>query len=181
MTPQQKILEIVESGEDSGYLPNDWEKVTVAELIERDVLMKPMDGNHGGDHPTSEDYQEEGVPFILAKNINNGSLDFEDCKKLPKDFTDNLRKGFAKKGDVILSHKGTVGRTAVLDSVPDEYVMLSPQTTYYRIIDKDKLENHYLRYYFDSSGFQKKFESWADGSTRPYQPPQLHRVREPLR
>ena len=47
--------------------------------------------------------------------------------------------------------------------------MLTPQVTYYRVKDYSKLNNRYLKYYFDSRQFQDLFNLWAGGgSTRSY-------------
>jgi type I restriction enzyme S subunit len=47
--------------------------------------------------------------------------------------------------------------------------MLTPQVTYYRPKDATKLNNRYLKYYFDSEQFQQVLQSWAGaGSTRAY-------------
>lgn len=47
--------------------------------------------------------------------------------------------------------------------------MLTPQVTYYRVKNRRRLDNRYLRHYFDSELFQKTLQLWADsGSTRAY-------------
>ena len=35
----------------------------------REIIEKNQDGNHGGQHPKSNDYVEYGVPFIMAKDL----------------------------------------------------------------------------------------------------------------
>jgi type I restriction enzyme, S subunit len=144
-------------------------KFTVSELVKDGVLEKPLDGNHGGTHPKSNDYVSEGIPFVMASDMISGRVDTSNCKFISKEQADGLRKGFAKTGDVLLSHKATIGRTAIVEETTDDYVMLTPQVTYYRIKDRDRLNNKYLRYYFDSAPFQDLFNQWAGGgSTRAY-------------
>jgi type I restriction enzyme S subunit len=46
--------------------------------------------------------------------------------------------------------------------------MLTPQVTYYRVADKNRLSNCYLRQYFDSSGFQSVLRNLSGGGTRSY-------------
>lgn len=165
MSKQQALDKL----ENSQEVYTKWQKTSVQELVDKGIIEKPMDGNHGSNHPTKEDYVEDGIPFIMAKNIKDGKIDLEDCKKLPKEFTEDLRKGFAERGDVLLSHKGTLGRTAVVEEINDDYIMLSPQITYYRVLDPNQLNNHYLKYFFDSHLFQQTLNNWAGGgSTRPY-------------
>lgn len=58
-------------------------KKTIRELEEAGAIVKIQDGNHGNDHPKSEDYSSNGIPFLMAKDINH-VVDLEGCKFLPK-------------------------------------------------------------------------------------------------
>ena len=144
----------------------EFKEYTVEELVELKMLEKPMDGNHGGKHPTSKDYVKKGIPFIMVSDINSGKINYNTCKYISKSTRDSLDKGFSKPNDVLLSHKATIGLTAIVDTEFDE-IVLTPQLTYYRV--KDNINNMYLKYYFDSSYFQNVLNSWArSGSTRAY-------------
>ncbi|MGN0462678.1 MAG: restriction endonuclease subunit S [Ruminococcus sp.] len=147
-------------------MKSEWKVYSVQELIDLDMLEEPMDGNHGGIHPRSSDYVSSGVPFIMANNLSNGKVDYNNCAFISEQQATTLRKGFAHPGDVLLTHKATIGRTAI---VGDEYdtIILTPQVTYYRV--KHGISNRYLKYYFDSSEFQQTLSNWAgSGSTRAY-------------
>ncbi|HCG6987467.1 restriction endonuclease subunit S [Vibrio parahaemolyticus] len=142
---------------------------TVQELVDLGTIEKPLDGNHGGIHPKSSDYVESGIPFVMASDLINGHVDTVNCKFISEEQAKTLRKGFAKEGDVLLSHKATIGRTAIVGKLDTEFVVLTPQVTYYRVKDQSKLNPQYLKYYFDSAAFQTLFEQWAGGgSTRLY-------------
>ncbi|MGB1290733.1 MAG: restriction endonuclease subunit S [Pseudoalteromonas sp.] len=142
---------------------------TVQELVDLGFLAKPLDGNHGGIHPKSSDFVESGIPFVMASDLKNGGVDTNNCKFISLEQSKTLRKGFAKEGDILLSHKATIGRTAIVGEIESEYIVLTPQVTYYRVLDKTKINPKYLKYYFDSIEFQSLFEQWAGGgSTRLY-------------
>ena len=144
----------------------EWSTYTVQQLIDMGMIEPPMDGNHGSIHPKASDYVSEGIPFIMANDLVNGTINYHNCSFITEAQASALRKGFAKPGDVLLTHKATIGRTAI---VPDNYdtVVLTPQVTYYRIIKG--LNRRYLKYYFDSNPFQQLFSNWAGaGSTRAY-------------
>ena len=145
----------------------DWKTITFGELVEDGVILKPMDGNHGEIHPTSKDYVEEGVPFLMASDISNGQINFNDCKRISELTAKGLRKGFAQNNDVLLTHKGTVGETAVLETDLD-FVMLTPQVTYYRVKDKSMLESYFLHSAFQAPRFQKNLNIISGGGTRAY-------------
>lgn len=144
----------------------EWSTYTVQQLIDMGMIKPPMDGNHGAIHPKASDYVSNGIPFIMANDLVNGKVNFRSCAFITETQAATLRKGFAKPGDVLLTHKATIGRTAI---VPDDYntIILTPQVTYYRVIKG--LNRRYLKYYFDSNTFQQLFSNWAGaGSTRAY-------------
>jgi len=145
-----------------------WVETTVGGLVLQKVIDKPIDGNHGEIHPKKADFVTSGVPFIMASDLVEGRIDQENCNFISRGQGDSLRKGFAKNGDVLLSHKGTIGRVAVLNTDHD-YVMLTPQVTYYRVLNKELLYNRYLYYFFQSPKFQNEMGDIAGaGSTRAY-------------
>ena len=151
-----------------GPVPESWEVVTVQDLIDRNILDKPIDGNHGEIHPKVSEFVPKGIPFIMAANLKGGLVDLKTCNFLTKGRTDRLRKGFSFPGDVLISHKATIGETAIVPKV-EHYIMLTPQVTYYRVLDRHALSNEYLRSFFDSPTFQKPLKNVAgDGSTRAY-------------
>lgn len=145
---------------------NPWTKYTVQDLIDKKYIDPPMDGNHGELHPKASDYVATGIPFVMANNLTDGFVDLSQCAFITEKQAKTLRKGFARPDDVLLTHKATLGRTAI---VPEgyEYIILTPQVTYYRV--HKGLSNVYLRYYFESSYFQSTLEAFAGGgSTRAY-------------
>ncbi len=148
--------------------PQSWRLITVKDAIKEKILEKPLDGNHGEIHPKGDDFVSEGIPFIMASDLKNGGVDLINCSFIRKTQAERLRKGFAKSGDVLLSHKATIGRVALLKTKL-EYVVLTPQVTYYRVKDESKLSNEYLKYYFQNNNFQKTLISYSGGgSTRAY-------------
>ena len=150
-------------------LLDGWEIKTVEQLVKDKIIEKPLDGNHGGVHPKSSDYVSKGIPFVMASDLHAGRVDLSGCKFITEKQANTLRKGFAKAGDVLISHKATIGRTAIVQQNDYPYIMLTPQVTYYRIIDDEKLSNVYLKSYFDSPFFQSLLALWAgSGSTRAY-------------
>lgn len=150
-----------------GRIPEEWKVKTFGTLIDEGVISKIQDGNHGEKHPKSSDYVNEGIPFILANNIVNGNLDLINCYFIRKEQADKLRIGFSYTNDVLLTHKGSVGNVAIVPPTND-YVMLTPQVTLYRISDENKLLRYFLKYYFENPSFQSTLKRLSMQSTRAY-------------
>lgn len=152
-----------------GRIPYKWDIYTVEELINMEILDKPLDGNHGSIHPTQKDFVQSGIPFIMASDIKDGHIDYDSCKFITEELSKTLKKGFAKEGDILLTHKATIGRTCLVEKLNVPYIVLTPQVTYYRVLNHKKLNNKFLRYYFEFYKFKELLNGWAQsGSTRAY-------------
>src|SRR5665648_951459 len=85
-----------------GFIPERWGVFDVASLVKGGILEKPIDGNHGNIHPKSSDFVENGVPFIMASDLDNGQINYNDCKFISENTANNLQKGFSEPGDVLI-------------------------------------------------------------------------------
>jgi type I restriction enzyme S subunit len=92
------------------------------------------------------------VAFIRAADIDHGRVIFETASKINVEATARITKGIGAPGDVLLTHKGTVGRVALvpLDAPP---FVCSPQTTLWRSLDENELDRGYLYAFLDSPIF----------------------------
>jgi type I restriction enzyme, S subunit len=137
---------------DPGRNEKGWDKATFGHFVKQGAILGIQDGNHGNDHPKVSDFSDIGLPFVTANVVRNGRILFDKCYYLPPIWLKKLRIGFAQAGDVLLSHKGTLGLTAILNDKFDTYIF-SPQTTYYRA-NPENILPAYLKAYFDSDYFQ---------------------------
>ena len=129
-------------------------RAVVRDLVSLGIL-RVEDGNHGNDRPRPDEFVETGVAFIRAADMTSGVVDFKGAGKITSVARRRIRKGVGAPGDVILSHKGTVGRVAVAPLDSPDYVC-SPQTTFWRGLDYEVLDQRYLKYVLRSSDFQRQ-------------------------
>lgn len=150
-----------------GRIPKEWDCCTFKDLISQGEVLEIQDGNHGELHPKTKDFIDEGIPFVMASDISKGKIDIINCKKISKIQYSKLRIGFSKPGDVLLSHKASIGFTAIVPfDLPE--IMLTPQVTYYRLKKEGKINNTYLHSFFQSTKFQVLLGNLAKQSTRDY-------------
>jgi type I restriction enzyme, S subunit len=150
-----------------GRIPKSWEEMTLGAAVQKNIITDIQDGNHGAQHPKASDYVKDGIPFVMASNLKGGVIDVESTSKIPKEIYENLRIGFAKTGDVLLTHKATIGLVAIVNENTPE-VMCTPQVTYYRIGNKEELISKSLFYWFQSDLFQNEIMRLSGQSTRNY-------------
>lgn len=141
-----------------------WKRNKIQKLIDDNLIIGHLDGNHGELYPKSSEFTISGVPYVSANDFINGFVDFNKCKFLPVNRAKKFKKGIAINGDVLFAHNATVGPTAILKTEL-EYIILSTTATYFRC-DNSKLINSYLRYYFDSYRFITQYRRIMGQSTR---------------
>jgi type I restriction enzyme S subunit len=146
-------------------MPATWTVASAAELLRLGAFIDLKDGNHGSNHPKVAEFTEQGLPFITAAQVNNFNIDYDGAYKVSGGPLRRLRVGFAKPGDVIFTHKGSVGRVAVAD----RDCVLTPQTTYYRVAE-DVFVNRYLMLFLASQPFAAQVAVVKEQTTRDFVP-----------
>ena len=134
-----------------------WPVLPVSELESSGRLLV-QDGNHGNDRPRPDEFVSEGTAFIRAADLRGGAIDFRGAGKITEVALARIRKGKGLPGDVLLSHKGTVGKVAFAQGDAPTFVC-SPQTTFWRSLDLDYIDNHFLRYFLESPGFTAQLDA----------------------
>ncbi len=140
-------------------MASEWRTAKVADL-QRDNILLVEDGNHGEYRPRPDEFVSTGVAFIRAADLDAGRVLFESASKINKRARQRITKGIGSPGDVLLSHKGTVGKVAL---VPDDAppFVCSPQTTFWRPLDPTVLDPLYLYAFMRSRGFHEQLATRA--------------------
>jgi type I restriction enzyme, S subunit len=146
-------------------LPATWGSYSAAELLRCRAFLDVKDGNHGANHPKVSEFTEIGFPFITAAQVNNYRIDYDGAYKLSGEPLNRIHVGLAKSGDVIYTHKGSVGRVAVAD----RECVLTPQTTYYRV-NPEVFANGFVMFYLTSQAFSDQVNVVKEQTTRDFVP-----------
>jgi type I restriction enzyme, S subunit len=98
-----------DSFEDSplGKIPKGWEVVSVQEIADR-VAMGPF-----GSSITRDNFVETGVPVIRGNNLTDG-FNESDFVYLTPGKADELRNANAFPGDLVFTHRGTLGQVGLI-------------------------------------------------------------------
>ncbi|MFZ5721980.1 MAG: restriction endonuclease subunit S [Pseudomonadota bacterium] len=133
----------------------EWITDTVINLQSRGIL-RVEDGNHGEYRPRPNEFVDTGVAFIRAADMDNGMVLFDSASKISEAARDRITKGIGKPGDILISHKGTVGKIARAPLDAPEFVC-SPQTTFWRSTNAEVLIQDFLYVYMRSPAFLRDF------------------------
>lgn len=147
-----------------GTVPLTWSYLTIQDLFDQNVVVDYADGNHGSLYPRSSEFGGDGVNFVSAKDLSNGRVNWQTCSKLNEARASQLSKGWAKTGDVLLTHNATVGRVArVVEEV--EPFLLGTSVTFYRL-NPLALDSNYFFYVLQSPVWQGQLEAIMAQTTR---------------
>ena len=128
----------------------EWKHYKMDELIE-EISMGPF-----GSDVKKEFYVDNGVPILNGSNLQGFKLQEDSFGYLTKEKADSLKKCNAHKGDIIVTHRGTLGQIVYVpvNSKYDRYVISQSQ---FRFRCKaDLVDVQYLVYYFHTREGQYK-------------------------
>lgn len=109
-------------GSELGPVPDGWNVANLEEVTER-IAMGPF-----GSDIKRENFVEDGVPVIRGGNLADGFLD-RDFVFLTAEKADQLRSANALPGDVVVTHRGTLGQVGMIptDARYERYVVSQSQ------------------------------------------------------
>lgn len=96
---------------------NKWSKLKRINEISK-VICGPF-----GSSIMVKDYKPEGVPLIRISNIDEDHLSKRDIIFISKDLSEKLKSYIVKKGDIIISQRGTLGLAVQVDDSFDGAVI----------------------------------------------------------
>jgi type I restriction enzyme S subunit len=140
-------------------MAGEWRTATVADLQQEEILLVE-DGNHGEYRPRPNEFVDAGIAYIRAADMYAGRVLFESASKINEKARQRITKGIGAPGDVLLSHKGTVGKVALVPDNAPPFVC-SPQTTFWRALDQQCMDRKYLYAFLRSSGFHTQLATRA--------------------
>ena len=147
---------------------NEDKTYSLQNLLDRKWITYHLDGNHGGEYPRAEEFVNDGVPYISANCIKDGSVSFANAKFVTQERAQRFRKGIAQNRDVLFAHNATVGPVALLET-QEPVVILGTSLTAYRC-NESHIIPEYLKAYMGTTSFTQQYESEMQQTTRKQVP-----------
>lgn len=141
------------------------------------ILTKPMnevceiiDGDRGENYPKQDEFSNDGYClFLNAKNVTSRGFLFDSCMFISKEKDLILRKGKLKRGDVVLTTRGTLGNLAYYDdSVEYDNIRINSGMVILRMKKNIVSEKFFIEQFKMKLDFIK--EKIASGSAQPQLP-----------
>lgn len=126
-----------------------------------DLIEEISMGPFGSDIKV-DNFVKEGIPVLNGSNISGVALidDFTNYVTLQK--ADALKKANAKRGDIVVTHRGTLGQIAYIpeNSKFDRYII--SQSQFKVRLKKELVDPIYFTYYFHTVEGQRRLLSFKN-------------------
>ena len=134
-----------------GHIFNKYEKELVKKPYKKfNQILKSI--NNGFDF---RDYKESGTPYLKVANIRKGEFRFDKMQYIDFNSSEITKKIQLKKGNILLTRKGTFGYAISLEKDYD-YVISSE--VFYIEIDQNTINSKFLEIFFNSKIGQAQFD-----------------------
>jgi type I restriction enzyme S subunit len=145
-----------------GLVPEDWEVTPFLSI------GSVIDGDRGANYPGSRDFASDGhCLFLNAGNVTKAGFRFNECAFINREKDERLSKGKLKRGDIVLTTRGTVGNFAHFDSkVPFENIRINSGMVILRR-DSAVLDIKFLYAQLQSHVVEQQVERLTFGSAQP--------------
>ena len=129
-------------------------------IRELDIFIS--DGNYSSKYPRSEEFVDEGIPFIRGNNMIDGEIVDEDMYYITEKKHGILLKGHIQPGDVLITTRGNIGQVAI---VPERHndSNINAQIVLLRV-NKEELYNRYLLWALQSYKTKEQYLSLQTGT-----------------
>lgn len=141
-----------------GLIPSDWENVNISKTC----TIKARIGWQG---LKSTEYLNSGdYILVTGTDFKNGFIDWSTCSYVSEWRFKQDKNIQIKKGDVLVTKDGTIGKVAFLNEIPMEGT-LNSGVFVVRSKDLKKIDSVYLSLVFKSSWFDNFLDEITSGST----------------
>ena len=129
---------------------SEWKEYTISDITE-EISMGPFGSNIKVDN-----FIDFGIPVLNGSNLQGHKLNEESFNYVSEEKADSLGKANAYRGDVVITHRGTLGQIVYIpnDSKFERYVISQSQ---FRLkLDTSIVRPDFFVYYFHTREGQHK-------------------------
>ena len=118
-----------------------YETIKIKDLIS-EISMGPF-----GSNIKVECFVDDGIPVLNGSNLDGFVLKEDSFRYVTEQKADSLGRANAHRGDVVITHRGTLGQIVFIpqNSLYDRYIISQSQ---FRIKCNNRILPEYLVYYF---------------------------------
>ena len=129
-----------------GEVPEHWERISMKYFFY-------MKGRIGWQGLKADEFIDEGPYLITGTDFENGRVVWERCYHISQERYNQDPAIHVKRGDLLITKDGTVGKLALIDDMPD-IASLNSHLLILRPYDANLITNNYVYWYLSSQIFK---------------------------
>lgn len=124
-----------------------WPKIQLSQLGAggRAFAMGPF-----GSRIKTDNFRSSGVPVLRGKNLSGNRFDDSDVVFVDRAKAEELAASIARPGDLVFTHRGTLGQVALVPRRPRYPLYLVSQSQMKVTLDEERVLPEYVYYWFCS-------------------------------
>lgn len=127
------------------------------------LLGSFVNGDRGKNYPSRKDYVDNGIPFINAGHLHNGSVELNEMNYISEMSYEKLGGGKVQENDILYCLRGSLGKCAVVHNInkgaiASSLVIIRPLVTEY---------STFLYYYLISPLGKEMIYKYDNGTAQP--------------
>ncbi len=92
-----------------GEIPEDWEVKRLGEICDL------INGDRSSKYPKDDEMVSNGIPFINAGHLKEGTVDFDEMDYITRNHYQSLSGAKIREGDILFCLRGSLGKNALVD------------------------------------------------------------------
>lgn len=137
----------------------NWPEVTIDELKSSkkgSIAMGPF-----GSRIKAENFVKSGVPVLKGGNLHSSYINDDECDYLTEEKADELKSSNAFEGDIVITHRGTIGQVSIIPEGAKYNRYVVSQSQLKVSLDKERVNPYYVNYFLRSRIGQHRLLSYA--------------------
>lgn len=149
-----------------GMIPREWEVVRL-----ENSGIEILDGDRGANYPNQDDFNDFGYClFLSATNVTKDGFKFDTVQFISEGKDNKLGNGKLKRGDIIVTTRGTVGNVVFYDSqVSYDNIRINSGMIILRNSNSN-INIQFLFHYAKDFLFEIEYKKSLSGSAQPQLP-----------
>ena len=98
---------------------NAWEQRKLGDCCDM------YNGDRSSKYPNADDMVSDGIPFINAGDLENGTVNLMTCNRITREKYNDLGGAKLQRGDIVYCLRGTLGKNAFIDNFDEGTVASS--------------------------------------------------------
>ncbi|WP_044894971.1 restriction endonuclease subunit S [Bacillus alveayuensis] len=141
--------------------PKRWDVKKLKDIAEIE------DGDRGENYPKQHELVSEGILFLSTSNFVNNKLDLSKVTYITKEKFSQLRKGKLRRGDLIVTLRGSIGNIVIFDEEGYDTGFINAQMAILRLKNVNRI---FFQQLYTSNSFQLVLKKTQTGSSQPQLP-----------